>query len=288
MVDTDGRALVLQVTPASVQDRDGAVPLLQAYRASFPFVERVFANSAYAAERVANATRIVVEIVRKLPNQVGLVVLPRHWVVERFLARINRNRRLAKDFGRTIASAAAFLYAWELSIRQMRNLLRLHRDGVSALEIGRLLRVARSTIQDSWKRAAAAGLRWPLPDDATDDALERLLFGRTGAAPGQRRRTEPDCAQLAREAVSTKPGLDGKRISPHIFRHSLAIRLLRSGVDLLTIQAWLGHAQVATTHRYAAADVEMMRRGLEKAGVSNDRSPCFRPNDAVLQLLASI
>ena len=66
------------------------------------------------------------------------------------------------------------------------------------------------------------------------------------------------------------------------------MRLLRSGVDLLTIQAWLGHAQVATTHRYAAADVEMMRRGLEKAGVSNDRSPRFRPNDAVLQLLASI
>lgn len=89
---------------------------------------------------------------------------------------------------------------WELSMRQMRNLLRLHRDGVSALEIGRLLGVARSTIQDSWKRAAAARLRLPLPDDATDDALERLLFGRTGAAPGQRRRTEPDCAQLAREA----------------------------------------------------------------------------------------
>ncbi|MER9402267.1 hypothetical protein NKI46_29775 [Mesorhizobium sp. M0615] len=44
------------------------------------------------------------------------------------------------------------------------------------------------------------------------------------------------------------------------------MKLLQSGVDLLTIQAWLGHAQVATTHRYAAADVEMMRNGLEKGG----------------------
>jgi transposase len=68
----------------------------------------------------------------------------------------------------------------ELSMRQMRHLLRLHHDGVSAREIGRLLGVARSTIQDSLKRAAAAGLKWPLPDAATDDALERQLFGRAG------------------------------------------------------------------------------------------------------------
>jgi hypothetical protein len=59
-------------------------------------------------------------------------------------------------------------------------------------------------------------------------------------------------------------------------------------VDLLTIQAWLGHSQVATTHRYAAADVEMMRRGLEKAGVSGNDATRFRPKDAVLQLLERI
>jgi len=66
------------------------------------------------------------------------------------------------------------------------------------------------------------------------------------------------------------------------------MKLLQSGVDLLTIQAWLGHAQVATTHRYAAADVEMMRQGLEKAGVARDRGVRFRPPDAVLQLLDRI
>ncbi|ASP69722.1 hypothetical protein CDO29_35985 (plasmid) [Sinorhizobium meliloti] len=47
-------------------------------------------------------------------------------------------------------------------------------------------------------------------------------------------------------------------------------------------------SQVATTHRYAAADVEMMRKGLEKAGVSGDLGVRFQPNDAVLQLLNSI
>lgn len=72
IVDTDGRPLVLQAHPASIQDRDGAVPLLKASRASFPFVERACAGSAYAAERVAQATRIAIEIIRKHPNQVGL------------------------------------------------------------------------------------------------------------------------------------------------------------------------------------------------------------------------
>ena len=53
----------------------------------------------------------------------------------------------------------------ELSMRQLRHLLRLHHDGVSAREIGRRMGVARSTIQDNLKRAAAAGLAWPLADD---------------------------------------------------------------------------------------------------------------------------
>ncbi len=111
MVDTDGRALVLQVHPASVQDRDGAVPLLQASRFSFPFIEIAFADSVYAGERVANATSIAIEIVRKKAEQIGFAVHPRRWVIERFFAWINRNRRLAKDFEATIKSATAYLYA---------------------------------------------------------------------------------------------------------------------------------------------------------------------------------
>jgi len=111
LVDTDGRSLELQVHAASIQDRDGAPAVLQAAHARFPSIQKVFADSVYAGERVANATTIVVEIVRKLPNQIGFKVLPRRWVVERFFAWVNRNRRLAKDFEATIASATAFLHA---------------------------------------------------------------------------------------------------------------------------------------------------------------------------------
>jgi IS30 family transposase len=53
----------------------------------------------------------------------------------------------------------------ELTMRQLRHLLRLHHEGVSAREIGRRLGVARGTIQDNLKRGAAAGLQRPLPED---------------------------------------------------------------------------------------------------------------------------
>lgn len=111
MVDTDGRLLIAQITAASVQDRDGAVPLLKASRRSFPFVECCFADSAYASDRVAQATCIAIEVVRKPKDQVGFAVHPRRWVVERLFAWLGRNRRLAKDFEGTIASATAFIYA---------------------------------------------------------------------------------------------------------------------------------------------------------------------------------
>ena len=111
MVDTDGRILVVQAHPANVQDRDGAIPLLQASRRSFPFVERAFADSAYGAQRVKDATCIAIEVIKKIADQVGFHVLPRRWVVERSFAWINRNRRLAKDVEASIGSAQSFLYA---------------------------------------------------------------------------------------------------------------------------------------------------------------------------------
>lgn len=84
------------------------------------------------------------------------------------------------------------------------------------------------------------------------------------------------------------PALAQQRVSAHVLRHTLAMRLLQSGTDLVTIQAWLGHAQVATTHCYAEADVEMMRRALTLSGVSSGKSTRFRPKDSVLQVLENL
>lgn len=68
-------------------------------------------DAGYQGPRVAASSTIRVKIVRKPKGQVGFAVHARRWVVERFFAWLGRNRRLAKNFEATIASAEAFLYA---------------------------------------------------------------------------------------------------------------------------------------------------------------------------------
>jgi transposase len=105
--------LSVVVLPADIQDRDGAAPVLdKRTRALFPFILRIFADAGYQGPRVALAAAStgswVVEIVkRKELNK--FVVVPKRWIVERTLAWISRNRRLARDFERFASTVAAFI-----------------------------------------------------------------------------------------------------------------------------------------------------------------------------------
>ena len=87
----------------------------------------------------------------------------------------------------------------ELTLRQIRHMLRLARDGVSAREIGRTLGIARSIVQDNLGRAAAAGLIWPLGEEIIDTILEQRLFRHIGVKQGVRRRAETDWPSMVRE-----------------------------------------------------------------------------------------
>jgi integrase/recombinase XerD len=77
-------------------------------------------------------------------------------------------------------------------------------------------------------------------------------------------------------------------ISPHTLRHSLAMGLLQSGVDLSTIQSWLGHASINTTHQYMEADLEMKRWALEKCDTPETMPAPYQPTDEVLAFLESL
>lgn len=100
--------------PANVQDRDGAAQVLtRRVRRRFPFVEVVFADAGYQGERVRQTARKSgcwrVEIVRRSADAEGFVVIAKRWIVERTLAWISRNRRLARDFENLARTAAALV-----------------------------------------------------------------------------------------------------------------------------------------------------------------------------------
>jgi integrase/recombinase XerD len=71
--------------------------------------------------------------------------------------------------------------------------------------------------------------------------------------------------KYVREATKNNPTLKHKRLHPHCLRHSAAVQLLRSGVDLSTIAHWLGHASVNTTNKYLSVDLEAKREAITKA-----------------------
>ena len=114
LVDTLGLLLNVAVHPASIQDRDGAALVLdKRTRRLFPFIERIYADGGYQGPRVRAAAAKTgnwkIEIVKRSDKAKGFVVLPKRWVVERTLAWISRNRRLARDFERYARTAAAFI-----------------------------------------------------------------------------------------------------------------------------------------------------------------------------------
>jgi transposase len=123
LTDTLGHLVAAFVHPADVQDRDGAPKLLGAIRGAFPWLRHVFADAAYAGgkleQSLAKLGQWTLEIVRRSDAVQGFELLPRRWVVERTIAWLNRNRRLAKDFEATIESA----HAW-LMIASVKMLLR--------------------------------------------------------------------------------------------------------------------------------------------------------------------
>jgi len=63
------------------------------------------------------------------------------------------------------------------------------------------------------------------------------------------------------------PSLATKRVSPHTIRHTTAVHLLRAGVDINVIRAWLGHVSIDTTNIYAEIDLEMKANALAKCEI---------------------
>ncbi|WP_431273202.1 tyrosine-type recombinase/integrase [Variovorax ureilyticus] len=168
-------------------------------------------------------------------------------------------------------------------------------DEAATLRVGNLLLGSSPAV-----RILGKGSKWrvcPLWPQTTavlrplarDRGPEDSVFkGRTGD-PMTRfgvHRVVTTCAALA---ANHFPSLIGKRVSPHIIRHTTAVHLLRAGVDINTIRAWLGHVSLDTTNVYAEVDLEMKARALASVDITGlPTSPRRRQAPAVMDFLRQL
>ena len=94
---------------------------------------------------------------------------------------------------------------------------------------------------------------------ASDEAIFRNRYGEALSASGVRFRLRAYLATAAQKA----PRLAAKRITPHTFRHTAAVHLLESGVDVAIVKDWLGHASLDSTYLYARANLDTKRKALQ-------------------------
>ena len=92
-----------------------------------------------------------------------------------------------------------------------------------------------------------------------------------------------------RVAAKMAPSIERKRVRPHTLRHTTASHLLRAGVDINTIRAWLGHVSLSTTNVYAEVDLEMKAKALVKCEIKNGKpKKPWRKNPGLMEFLRTL
>lgn len=110
-----------------------------------------------------------------------------------------------------------------------------------------------------WQKTARLLRAWLKEIDGTPDSP---LLPNARGNPLTRSGIAQRLEHTVQQAVLKEPSLRSLRISPHLIRHTTAMHLLQSGVDLSVIAMWLGHESIQTTHQYLDADLESKKRAL--------------------------
>lgn len=136
-----------------------------------------------------------------------------------------------------------------------------------------------------WKSTASQLKEWlERIDAAPSTPLFPNRFGQPLSRSGvQRRLNAAVCT-----ATPSCPTLAATRVSPHTFRHTTAMHLLQSGVDITVIAMWLGHESPTTTHQYVEANLAMKDQALAKLDEVPAQSVRYRPGDELLRFLDSL
>lgn len=151
---------------------------------------------------------------------------------------------------------------------------------VNCLGKGRKQRITPLTKQtvavlNAWTRERAG---------EPDDPLFTTITGRSLS----RDALEHRLAKHAATAITTCPTLKAKTISPHVLRHTAAMRLLRAGVDTTVIALWLGHEQIRTTQIYLHADLAIKEKALARTTPPDTKPGRYQPPDRILAFLDAL
>ena len=94
-------------------------------------------------------------------------------------------------------------------------------------------------------------------DEQGSGQADSIVFPNAKGQPLSRDGVDYRLKQAIQQATPSCPSLAAKRITPHLIRHSTALHLLQSGVDIATIALWLGHESIETTHVYLETDLAL-------------------------------
>ncbi len=136
-----------------------------------------------------------------------------------------------------------------------------------------------------WKSTAAQLRRWLPRIDRSPDAP---VFPNRAGKPLSRSGVEHQLRVACRKASDCHPSLAKRRISPHTLRHTTAMHLLQSGVDITVIALWLGHEDTATTHQYVEADLAMKEAARRCVDDPAPRPLRFKATDRLLDFLEAL
>lgn len=133
-----------------------------------------------------------------------------------------------------------------------------------------------------WKSTARTLKRWI---NRLEKPLEGPLFPNRDGTPLSRFGVGKRLRLAVQSAANACLSLKGRRISPHTIRHTTAMHLLQSGVDITVIALWLGHESSTTTHLYVEADLTMKQQALNKLDAPPADRRRFRATDSLLAFL---
>jgi integrase/recombinase XerD len=136
-----------------------------------------------------------------------------------------------------------------------------------------------------WPKTANILKAWFRELEGNEDSL---AFPSVRGRPLTRNGVNYILQQAIASATEKQASLRDKRISPHSMRHTTAMHLLQSGVDISVIALWLGHESIETTHVYLEADLATKEHALKKLAPVGKEVSRFKATDEVLAFLATL